>query len=314
MEATDAERPAVPFRAGFVALVGRPNTGKSTLLNAYLGQKVAIVSPKPQTTRTIIRGAITLPHAQVIFLDTPGMHRPLHRLGEYMVAAARRSIQDADVVVWLVDLTVPPNEEDRLMAEVLEEKCQVPLLLALNKADAVSDPEEAGRPYRELAMRDGRPIYQEAIVLSALQGMGRQELLDAIVARLPESPPYYPEDFLTDQPLRVIAAEWIREQVLHFTRQEVPHGVAVVVEEYKERSADLTYIAATIYVEKETHKEILLGRGGQMLKRIGQAAREALETYLGTRVYLDLWVKVRKNWRKHRQAVKWMGYDITQLT
>ena len=306
--------PAGPFRAGFVAIVGKPNTGKSTLLNAYLGQKIAIISPKPQTTRTVIRGGLTLPHAQVVFVDTPGIHKPVHRLGEYMVKAATRAMADADVVVWVVDLTWPPDAEDRLMAGLLAEKCRAPLILALNKADAVADAEEAGRPYRQLLTGSGgRPLYDAAVTLSALQGQGRDDLLQAMIARLPESPPYYPDDFLTDQPLRAIAAEWIREQVLHHTRQEVPHAVAVVVEEFKERSADLTYIAANIYVEKESHKEILLGRGGQMLKKVGQAAREQLEPFLGTRVYLELWVKVRKNWRKSQQALRWLGYDIGKM-
>jgi len=308
------EKSSVPFRAGFVAIVGKPNTGKSTLLNAYLGQKVAIVSPRPQTTRTTLRGVLTLPQAQVVFLDTPGIHRPVHRLGEYMVAAATRTIEDGDVVVFLVDLTRPPGEEDEQIVGLLREKAQGTVILALNKADAVADPEEAGRPYREMCVgEDGRPLYRAAITLSALHGPGRQELLETILSFLPESPPYYPEDFLTDQPLRVIAAELVREQVLHFTRQEVPHAVAVIVEEFKERSEDLTYISATVYVERDSQKKILLGKGGQMLRQIGQAARQEIEAFLGKRVYLDLWVKVRKNWRKDRQALRWLGYDITRL-
>ncbi|MGB9722917.1 MAG: GTPase Era [Chloroflexia bacterium] len=314
MEGLPSEKPVAPFRAGFVAIVGRPNTGKSTLLNAYLGQKVAIVSPRPQTTRTTLRGVLTLPQAQIVFLDTPGIHRPVHRLGEYMVAAATRTIEDGDVVVFLVDLTRPPGEEDHQIVGLLREKARGAVILALNKADAVADPEEAGRPYREMCVGgDGRPLYRAAITLSALQGPGRQELLETILSFLPESPPYYPEDFITDQPLRVIAAELVREQVLHFTRQEVPHAVAVIVEEFKERSEDLTYISATVYVEKDSQKKILLGKGGQMLKQIGQAARQEIEAFLGKRVYLDLWVKVRKNWRKDRRALRWLGYDLTRL-
>lgn len=302
-----------PFRAGFVALVGKPNTGKSTLLNAYLGEKVAIVSPLPQTTRTALRGILTLPHAQIIFVDTPGIHKPLHRLGEYMVKAAERALKDADVVTFLGDLSSPPGPEDRLCAELLREKANGPLLLALNKADVVPDIDAARQPYLDLFCGpDGRPLYEQAIALSALYGQGREELLQAIIACLPEHPPYYPEDELTDQPVRAIAAELIREQVLHLTRQEVPHAVAVTVEEFKERSPEMTYIAATIYVERETQKKILLGQGGQMIKKIGQAGREALEAFLGTRVYLDLWVKVRKNWRKDRHALRWLGYDLRE--
>lgn len=303
-----------PFRAGFVALIGKPNTGKSTLLNAYLGEKLAIVSPLPQTTRTALRGILTLPQAQVIFVDTPGIHKPLHRLGEYMVKVAERALRDADVIVFLGDLSGPPGPEDRLCAELLGEKAGGPLLLALNKADAVTDTEAAMQPYLDLFLgTDGRPLYREAIALSALYGQGREELLRAIIAHLPEHPPYYPEDELTDQPVRAIAGELIREQVLHFTRQEVPHAVTVTVEEFKERSPEMTYIAATIYVERETQKKILLGQGGQMIKKIGQAGRQALEAFLGTRVYLDLWVKVRKNWRKDRNALRWLGYDLGEV-
>lgn len=300
-----------PFRAGFVALVGKPNTGKSTLLNAYLGQKVAIVSPLPQTTRTVLRGILTLPEAQIIFVDTPGIHKPVHRLGEYMVRAARQALEDADVVVFLGDLTGPPGLGDHLAAELLWERSGRPLLLALNKADAVTDVEAAVTPYLALFHdAEGRPRYAAVQALSALQGQGREELLAAIIAHLPEHPPYYPEDELTDQPLRAICAELIREQVLCFTRQEVPHAVTVAVEEFKERSAEMTYIAATVYVERETQRKILLGQGGQMLKKIGRAGRQAIESLLGTRVYLDLWVKVRRNWRKDRQALAYLGYRL----
>jgi len=309
-----AELPVKPFRAGFVALVGRPNVGKSTLLNALLGQKVAIISSKPQTTRTVIRGGLTLPDAQIVFLDTPGIHNPQHKLGEYMVAAASRTLADADVVVFMVDLSAPPGAEDRLIAGLLGETVPAHLILALNKADAVSDAEAAGRPYLNmLATAEGTPRYDAVVYLSALQGRGRDELLAAIISFLPESPPLYPEDYLTDQPLRVIAAELIREQVLHFTRDEIPHAIAVLVEEFKERSADMTYIAANIHVERDSQKKIILGRGGQMIKKIGQAARKEIEAVLGTRVYLELWVKVRKNWRKNRDALRWLGYDITKL-
>lgn len=302
------------FRAGFVAIVGKPNVGKSTLLNVYLGHKVAIVSPKPQTTRTVIRGGLTLPGAQIIFLDTPGIHSPVHHLGEYMVAAASRTIDDADVVVFMVDLSAPPDAEDRLIADLLQEASGVPVILALNKADLAGDVAAASRPYRDLlAPEQGQPRYEVAVPLSALQGEGRGELLEAIVEHLPESPPLYPVDFLTDQPLRVIAAELIREQVLRFTRQEVPHAVAVIVEEFKERTPELTYIAANIYVEKDSQKKIVLGAGGRMIKQIGRAARQEIEALLEGRVYLDLWVKVRKNWRKRPGALTWLGYDIARL-
>jgi len=303
-----------PFRAGFVALVGKPNSGKSTLLNAYLGERIAIVSQTPQTTRTVIRGVLTLSEAQIVFLDTPGIHNPVHHLGQYMVAAATRTIEDADVVVFLVDLSAPPDAEDRLIADLLREKCRVPLIVALNKGDTVADRAAAGRPYLDLLTdAAGQPRHDAAITLSALQAWGRYELLQAIVGRLPESPPYYPDDYLTDQPRRVIAAELVREQILRFTWHEIPHAVAVVVEEFKERSPELTYISAYIYVEKETQKKIILGSKGQLLRKIGQAARQEIEAFLGTRVYLDLWVKVRKKWRKRPGALRWLGYDISKL-
>ena len=304
----DQEDPS--FHAGFVALVGKPNAGKSTLFNTYLGQKVAIVSPRPQTTRIVIRGVLTFPTAQVVFLDTPGIHRPVHRLGEFMVEMAARATADADVVVFLADLTTPPDAEDRAIVDLLRARSHAPLLLALNKADAVGDVEAAGRPYLGLLCDpDGRPLYTAAIPLSATAGRGRQELLDTILALLPASPPYYPEDFLTDQPQRVIAAELVREQVMHYTHDEIPHAVTVIVDEFKERSPEMTYIAATVYVERESQKGILLGHQGQMMKRIGQAARREIEALLETRVYLELWVKVRKNWRKDPQALRWLGYD-----
>ncbi len=298
---------AAPYRAGFVALVGKPNCGKSTLFNAYLGQKVAIVSDRPQTTRTVLRGALTRPDAQVVFLDTPGIHHPVHKLGAVMVESARRALADADAAVFLADLTTPPEAEDRAIAELLRAGRR-PFLLALNKADAVPDPEAAGRPYLELLRGpDGRPAYTQAIALSATQGTGRQELLEAIVALLPQSPPLYPEDYLTDQPVRAIAAELVREQVLRLTHDEIPHAVTVVVDEFMERSAEMTYISATLYVERDSQKGIVLGRGGQLLKRIGQAARREIEALLETRVYLELWVKVRKNWRQDPQALRWLG-------
>jgi GTP-binding protein Era len=304
------EQEGNPFRAGFVALVGKPNAGKSTLFNAYLGQKIAIVSPRPQTTRIVIRGALTLPAAQVIFLDTPGVHRPVHRLGEFMVEMAGRAVADADVVVFLADLTTPPDAEDRAIVDLLRARSHAPLLLALNKADAVGDAKAAGRPYLDLLRdHDGRPLFAAAIPLSATAGRGRQELLETILARLPESPPYYPEDFLTDQPVRAIAAELVREQVMLYTHDEIPHAVTAVVDEFKERSPEMTYIAVTIYVERESQKGILLGHQGQMMKRIGRAARREIEALLDTRVYLELWVKVRKNWRKDPQALRWLGYD-----
>jgi len=298
-------------RSGFVAVVGKPNVGKSTLMNAYLGQKIAIVSPKPQTTRNRLLGILTLARergdpadAQIIFVDTPGIHRPKHKLGEYMVETAVRAIPDADVVLFMVDASRPPGEEDRQIADLLREKCRVPVLLVLNKSDLL--PPEAVRGRVEAYRRLGE--FDDWLLISALQGQGREELLTMTIERLPFGPRYYPEDQITDQQLRFMAAELIREQVMHHLRQELPYSVAVVVDQFKERSPDLTYISANVFVERETQKAIFLGQGGRMIKRIGRDARREIEALLGTRVYLELWVKVRKKWRKDEKELRRLGY------
>lgn len=293
-------------RSGFVAVVGEPNVGKSTLVNAYVGQKVAIISEKPQTTRHRLLGILTLPEAQIIFVDTPGIHTPQHKLGEYMVATAAHAVPDADLTIFMVDISSKPTPEDRQIVEMLGRYPQIPVILAMNKLDLVTT-ERAKRTARDyLSLRD----FAEGVMLSATKGDNRAQLLEYVLAYLPEGPRYYPPDQVTDQPERVIAAELVREQVLRFTFQEVPHSVAVVVEEFKERRADLTYIEAIIYVEKDSQKGIVIGQGGRMLKRIGRAAREELENLLGHKVYLDLWVKVRKKWRRDERSLEELGYSL----
>jgi GTP-binding protein Era len=285
-------------RAGFVSVLGRPNAGKSTLMNAYLGQKVSIVSPKPQTTRRRILGILTLDPAQVIFVDTPGIHTPVHKLGEVMVHTAVQAIPDADVLLLLVDASRSPDVEDRQIAELLIERGQgIPLILGLNKSDLVPQKDRALRAsaYLELIQPE-RWLW-----VSATEGENREEMLQVLVQHLPLSPCFYPEDQVTDQTERVIAAELIREQVLRYTFQEVPHAVEVRVDEFSVRSKDLTYIYATIVVERSTQKGILLGQGGRMIKKISRAARQEIERMLDTRVYLDLWVKVYLKWR-HKEA------------
>ena len=305
----DIERPdEVPpgHRSGFVAVIGKPNVGKSTLMNAYLGQKVAIVSEKPQTTRWRIRGILTRPDAQIIFVDTPGIHQPKHKLGEFMVETATRAIPDADVILFVVDVSEMPTAEDEQIARLIEKYGRAPVILALNKADLL--PPERVIPHTDAYFKLVR--HEDWMLVSATRGDNRDKLLDIIIAHLPEGPRYYPEDQITDQPVRTIAAELIREQVLHFTHQEVPHAVAVVVEDFKERSPNLTYISATIYVEKDSQKGIIIGKEGRMLKRIGQAARREIEALLGTQVYLDLWVKVRKKWRRREEELRRLGYAL----
>ncbi|MDD3828729.1 MAG: GTPase Era [Anaerolineae bacterium] len=305
----EPELPA-DHRSGFVAVVGKPNVGKSTLMNAYLGQKIAIVSPKPQTTRNRLLGILTLERergdvadAQVIFVDTPGIHRPLHKLGEYMVDQAVRAIPDADLVLFMVDVSRPPNDEDREIAAILQRQRELPVLLVLNKVDLVGE----GQPgyaadYQALGE------VRDSIAISALEGENRDRLLEMILEQLPLGPRYYPEEQITDQQLRFMAAELVREAVMMHLRQEIPYSVAVIVDQFKERSEDLTYISANILVERDTQKAIILGQGGTMIKRIGRDARRQIEELLGTRVFLELWVKVRKKWRADEQELRRLGY------
>ena len=303
-------------RSGFVAVIGKPNVGKSTLINAWLGQKIAIVSPKPQTTRNRLRGILTRPDAQIIFVDTPGIHQPRHKLGEFMVETATKSIPDADVVLFMVDVSEMPTAEDEQIAQLIEEQGQSPVVLVLNKADLLP-PEKVqphGDAYFKLVKHDAwvecEAYRNQWMMISATRGDNRDKLLDMVVARLPEGPRYYPSDQLTDQTMRFIAAELIREQVLRFVHQEVPHAVAVAVEEWKQRREDLTYIGATVFVEKDSQKGIIIGEGGRMLKRIGRAAREEVERLVGNRVYLELWVKVRKKWRGDEDELRRLGYAL----
>ncbi len=293
-------------RSGYVALVGRPNVGKSTLMNAYLGQKIAIVSEKPQTTRQRILGILTEPDYQIVFVDTPGIHTPHHRLGEYMVTVAKRTLKDADVILWLVDGSVPPTPEDVSIGQTLREAAKAPIILAVNKMDLVPEQDHDGAAEPYLALADVRAHA----LISATRGDNRDRLLEMIVEALPRGPRYFPEDQVTDQDERFLAAEIIREQVLRECHQEVPHSVAVIVDEFKDRSEDLSYISATIAVERDSQKQIVIGRGGSMLKRIGQGARLEIEKALGRRVYLELWVKVLPKWRRDPALLKRLGYVL----
>jgi GTP-binding protein Era len=292
-------------RSGLVALVGRPNVGKSTLLNAYLGTKVSIVSPKPQTTRIAVRGILNRDDTQVVFIDTPGLHRPKSRLGEYMVEAARRAIPDADVVCFVIDASEPPRTEDRRIAAMVKRSGK-PSILVLNKVDIARHADVVLQQYRELGPWDTE------VAVSAQRAEGLTGLLDEIVARLPEGPRLFPADQYTDLTEREQVGELIREKVLLNTQQEVPHGVAVEVEEWEQRGERL-YIRATVNVEREGHRAIIIGEQGQMLKKIGSAARYEIERLLDRGVYLDLWVKVRKDWRSDPSSLRWLGYDVKKL-
>jgi GTP-binding protein Era len=298
---------ATPTRAGFVALVGKPNVGKSTLLNALLGQKLAIVSPRPQTTRVPLRGVLHRPDAQIIFIDTPGIHQPSHRLGKLMVELAERTLPNADVIGFMVDISQPPSQLDRRIAAQVQ-RARAPKLLILNKVDA--KPRRQGASYLD----DYRVLgaWDMELAISAQRRMGLDLLLEEIVARLPESPPLYPEDQLTDQTEQQLAAEYVREKALYYTQQEVPHAVAVEVDEWTPKDG-ATYIRMTINVERKGQKAILIGTGGAMLKKIGSAARADIERLIGGPVYLDLWVKVRENWRDDTAALGWLGYRAKDI-
>ncbi len=297
------------FKSGFVALVGRPNVGKSTLMNAFLQQKVAIVTPRPQTTRTRQLGIITEPGYQMVFVDTPGLIRePRHKLDEFMVHAAEDTLTDADIVLWMVDSSEAPGPEDVAIAAQLQHLSKAStVILAMNKIDALRADEvlERSAAYRAL-LPDAAWI-----MFSALQRAGLPELLDMLVEGLPEGPMYYPPEQVTDIFLRDIAAEMIREQIMLQLREEVPYGTAVEILEFKEREGEPTYISANIFVERDSHKGIVIGKKGQQLREIGSAARKEIETMLEGPVFLELWVKVEPGWRRDENALKRLGYSST---
>ncbi len=292
------------YRSGFVALLGKPNVGKSTLLNRMVGTKVAIVSEKPQTTRHRIAGVLTTPKAQIVFLDTPGIHDPKHALGEYMVGMAKDAAFDADVVGMVADASTPPTADDRRVASIVK-ALKKPSVLIVNKVDLLKAGEIPQRVEEYRALAD----FDRWIEVSALVGHNVDKLKDILAELLPEGPPLYPEDQRSDVDENLMIEEIIREKVLHHTFQEVPHAVAVVLEERRPgEGGNKEYIAATIYVEKPGQKGIIIGKGGRMLKTIGTEARKDIEELLGRPVYLDLWVKVREKWRKDEASLQQFGF------
>lgn len=296
-------------KSGFVAVVGRPNVGKSTLINAILGQKIAIVTPRPQTTRIRQLGILTEPDFQMVFMDTPGIMKPRHKLDEFMVETAVDALNDADVVLWLVDGSQLPGPGDKAIADQLAELDEnVRLVLGINKGDLLAI--EQVLPHTEAY----QALVPDAdwILFSALQGNGRDELLQILVKALPEGPRYYPADQVTDLYLRDIAAELIREQVMLQMRDEIPYGVAVQIEEFKERDSGVTYIGANIFIERDSHKRIIIGTKGAQLRKIGAAARQEIESFLESKVFLDLWVKVEPKWRRNERILKRFGYSSAE--
>lgn len=292
------------FRAGYVAVVGRPNVGKSTLVNRLLGQKVAAVSPRPQTTRRRQLGILTLEQAQVVFVDTPGLHAPHHKLGEFMNDSALQALEDADLVLWVIDVSEALNEEDYQIAQRLVSLKKQAVLIALNKMDEVL-PEEMER--RRSAVEEMAP-GTDWMPISAVQGFGMAELLQAIIRRMPQGEAFFAEDQVTDLYEREIAVDLIREAALQHLQAEVPHCVAVRIDEFAERSDSLTYIAATLFVERDSQKGIVIGKNGEMIKKISSTARQSLELMAGRQVYLELRVKVSPNWRNNPSALRWLGY------
>jgi GTPase len=304
MQKVDPIRVAREHQSGFVAVIGKPNVGKSTLVNTLVGEKVAIVSPKPQTTRRVIRGILTRADAQIVFVDTPGIHKPQHKLGRTMVDSALNVIDEVDVVVFLTDGARRPEVDDVRIGKLLNDRCRVPVLLALNKMDLLKPEDVQAVTEAHWALVK----HADWMRVSATRGTNLDKLLTQILARLPEGPELYPADQVTEQNLQAMASELIREQVLLHTRQEIPHSIAVAIEAWEERRDDLTHIAATIYVERDSQKGIIIGAGGAMLKKIGQQARTEIEQWVGHKVFLELWVKVWEKWRERENSLRELGY------
>jgi GTP-binding protein Era len=293
-----------PFKSGFAAVIGRPNVGKSTLINALLDQKIAAVSPKPQTTRLNQLGILTDEESQIVFVDTPGLHEAKHALGAAMNVSAEEALRDVDVILWVVDVSEKPHSEDRLIAGLL--KNYQPVIQVINKIDLIRDGEDL-----EKARKSYKKLLSSAdqIMVSALQGAGFDVLRNCILSYIPHSPPYFPIEQVTDLYERDIAADLIREAALNHLRDEIPHSIAVRIDEYKERADSGAYITATIFIEKISQKGIVIGAGGRMLKKIGTSARLEIEAMSGRKIFLDLRVKVKKNWRTDPAFLRQMGYS-----
>ena len=296
------------YKSGFVALIGRPNVGKSTLMNKIIGQKIAITSNKPQTTRNKIQTVYTCDQGQIIFLDTPGIHKAKNKLGEYMVNVAEKTLKEVDVILWLVEPSTFIGAGEQHIAEQLKD-INVPVILVINKIDTVKKEEILVfiDAYRKIL------DFAEIIPASALRDKNADEIVESIFKYLPQGPQYYDEDTVTDQPMRQIVAEIIREKALHALNEEIPHGIAVTIEKMKERkNGKITDIEATIICERDSHKGIIIGKQGRMLKKIGSNARYEIEQMLEMKVNLQLWVKVRKEWRDSDLLLKNYGYNEKQ--
>mgnify|MGYP005837237619 FL=1 len=293
------------FKSGFVTVIGRPNVGKSTMINAITGEKVSIVSEKPQTTRNVVKAIVTRQDAQIVFIDTPGVHKPKNKLGEYMVNVAHATLNEVDAVVFITQANdKEPGEGDKMIISQLK-AVRTPAILVINKIDLVKKEELLSMiaAYNELMN------FAAAVPVSAIQGEGIDLVIKEILKLLPEGPKYFPDDMITDQSERILAAEIIREKMLSLLEDEVPHGIGVDIETFKERQdKNIIDIDAVIYCEKESHKGIIIGKQGSMLKKIGTIARVELENILGTKIFLQLWVKVKPDWRNSESILRMLGY------
>ncbi|MGI6204740.1 MAG: GTPase Era [Anaerovoracaceae bacterium] len=292
------------LKSGFISIIGRPNVGKSTLLNAIIGEKVAITTSKPQTTRNVIRGIYTDEEneTQMVFIDTPGIHKPKNRLGEYMTDSALNTFGEVDAILFLVDDLMESGTGDRYLVDLLK-KVKTPKYLVINKMDLMA-PDRYAKIFSEY---DELGIFEDIFGVSALKGVNISDITDALGAVMPEGPMYFPPEMMTDYPERFLVSEIIREKTLLYLDEEVPHGIAVVIESFEEKD-DIDNISAVIYCEKKSHKGIIIGKGGRKLKGIGKAARLEAEALLGCKVYLELWVRVKENWRDSQAAIRNFGY------
>lgn len=289
------------FKSGFVAVIGRPNAGKSTLINHLIQQKVSIVSNKPQTTRTRIMGICNTDNAQIVFLDTPGIHKPKTKLGEKMLNAASSSISEVDVICYIVDAAEKPGAGEQYVVEMLK-RAKAPVILLANKIDRAADSAIFELPAKL------EYDFSAILPISALKGTNLDKLMKLLIELLPSGPKYFPDDMVTDQPERLIVAEIIREKILNNTNDEIPHSIAVDIDEIKYRANGMMYCRATIYVERDSQKAIIVGGNGSMLKLVGQQARIEAESLLGCKIFLDLWVKVKRDWRNVDGSLKTLGF------
>ncbi|WP_042162777.1 GTPase Era [Paenibacillus gorillae] len=291
------------FKSGFVAIIGRPNVGKSTLMNHLIGQKIAIMSDKPQTTRNKIHGVYTTNDSQIVFLDTPGIHKPTSKLGDYMMKTAESALKEVEAALFLVDVAEGIGGGDRFIIEQLK-KANTPVFLVMNKIDKV-EPEQLLPIITQY--KDLYP-FAEIIPISALKGNNVDTLLEQLTKYLPEGPQYYPADQVTDHPEQFVVAELVREKILHMTREEVPHSIAVGIEDMRVQENGVVYIGAVIFVERDSQKGIIIGKKGALLKEVGKQARKDIEALLGSRTFLELWVKVKKDWRNQERVLKDFGF------